>query len=156
MEDRFGKYIRLFSSLFFLVIGFIVGVILLMLLLRLFFGLLSYIPWVTYIYMGFIILVPAALFMPAFIIYFRRTASHPSKLVKWVSYAVFSIALLAWSVFLVMDVAVFFKHAYTTIGMYRSYDMIFLAANVACFFLIGVMQALTADKESDWMERASK
>lgn len=156
MEDRYGKYIRLFSSLFFLVTGFIIAVIILMLLIRLFFGLLSYIPWITYIYMGFIILVPAALFIPAYVIYFRRTASHPSKFVKWLSYAVFSIAMLVWSVFLVLDIAGFFKHAYTAIGNYRSYDMIFLAANVACFFLIGVIQALTAEKETDWMERANR
>ena len=106
--------------------------------------------------MGFIILVPAALFIPAYIVYFRRTSSHPRKIVKAVSYLVFSIAIGAWAVFLVMDMTVFFKHAYTTIGMYKSYDMVFLAANVACFFLIGVLQALTTEKEADWMERANK
>ena len=156
MEDRFEKYIRLFSSLFFLVTGFIITIILLILLIRLFFGLLSYIPWITYIYMGFIILVPAALFIPAYTVYFRRTFSHPVKIVKVISYAVFTIAIGAWSVFLVMDMASFFKHAYTAIGMYKSYDMIFLASNVACFFLIGVLQALTSEKETDWMERANK
>ena len=156
MEDRFGKYIRLFSSLFFLVIGFIITIILLMLFIRLFFGLLSYIPWITYIYMGFIILVPAALFIPAYIVYFRRTTSHPAKIVKVISYTIFTIAIGAWSVFLVMDMVSFFKHAYTAIGMYKSYDMIFLASNVACFFLIGVLQALTTEKETDWMERAKK
>ncbi len=69
MEDRFGKYLRLLGSIFFLVLGFIVAVILLLLTVRLFFGLMSYIPWITYIYMIFIILVPAALFIPAYIVY---------------------------------------------------------------------------------------
>ncbi len=156
MEDRFGKYIRLFGSIFFLVTGFITAIIILMLLTRLFFGLLSYIPWVTYIYMVLIILVPAALFIPVYIVYFRRTFSHPVKIVKGISYAVFSTAIGAWAVFLVMDMARFFKHAYTTIGMYNSYDMVFLAANVACIFIIGVLQALTTEKETDWLERANK
>ena len=34
------------------------------------------------------------------------------------------------------------------------YDMVFLAAIVACFFLVGVMQAFTTAKEKDWMERS--
>jgi len=154
MEDRFGKYLRLLGSIFFLVLGFIVAVILLLLTVRLFFGLMSYIPWITYIYMIFIILVPAALFIPAYIVYIRRTTSHPNKMVKWISYMIFTLAIATWSVFLFMDMVTFYKHAYTAIGMYKSYDMVFLAVNVASFFLVGVMQAFTTAKEKDWMERS--
>ena len=153
MEDQFGKYLRLFGTIFFSVIGFIVMLVLLLLGIRLFFGLMSYIPWVTYVYMVFIIMVPAGLFIPAYIIYFRRTGSHPGKTIRFISYILFTVAICTWSVFLVLDMITFFRYAYNAIGMYRSYDMVFLAANVSCFFLIGVLQAFTAAKEKDWMER---
>ena len=52
-----------------------------------------------------------------------------------------------------MDIITFFKHAYTDVEKYQSYNMIFLAANVAAIFLVGVMQAFSAPKEKDWMER---
>jgi len=154
MEDHFGKYLRLFGSIFFSVIGFIVAIALLLLGVRVLFGIMSYIPWFTYVYMIFIILVPAGLFIPAYIVYFKRTGAHPSKVVKWISYLLFSIAILTWTVFLVLDMITFFRFAYASIGMYKSYDMIFLAANVVCFFLVGVMQAFTTAKEKDWMERS--
>ena len=153
MEDRFSKYLRLFGSIFFLVIGFILAFVLLLLGIKLLFGLMSYIPWFTYVYMSFIILVPSALFITCYTIYFKRTFTHPNKPIRWISYALFSAALIAWIIFLVMDITIFYKHAYTTIGMYYSYDMIFLISNVACFFLVGVMQAFTTAKEKDWMER---
>ena len=153
MEDQFGKYLRLFGTIFFSVIGFILALVLLLLGIKLLFGLMSYIPWFTYVYMIFIILVPAGLFIPAYIIYFRRTASHPGKTVRLVSYLLFIIAICIWTIFLVLDMITFFRYGYNAIGMYRSYDMIFLAANVACFFIVGLMQAFTTAKEKDWMER---
>ncbi|HPH84593.1 MAG TPA: hypothetical protein PLC48_04005 [Ferruginibacter sp.] len=156
MDDQFGKYIRLFGTLFFTLIGFILSLLLLMLGLRLFFGLLSYIPWFTYIYMIFIIMVPAALFISVFIVYMRRTAFHPSRIIRYISYTLFSIALIAWAVFLFLDLKTFFTHAYVEIGKYYSYNMPFLASNVACIFLVGVMQAFTTAKEKDWMERAQQ
>ena len=156
MDDQFGKYIRLFGTLFFTLIGFIVSLLLLMLGLRLFFGLLSYIPWFTYIYMIFIIMVPSALFISVFIVYMRRTAFHPSRIIRYISYSLFSIALLAWGVCLFLDLKTFFTYAYVEIGKYNSYNMIFLASNVACIFLVGIMQAFTTAKEKDWMERAQQ
>lgn len=156
MDDQFGKYIRLFGTLFFTLIGFIVSLLLLMLGLRLFFGLLSFIPWFTYIYMIFIIMVPSALFISVFIVYMRRTAFHPSRIIRYISYTLFSIALIAWGGCLFFDLKTFFSFAYVEIGKYNSYNMIFLASNVACIFLVGIMQAFTTAKEKDWMERAQQ
>lgn len=155
MEDQFGKYLRLFGSIFLLALGSIVALILVLLGIRLLFGLMSYIPWITYIYTLFILLVPAVLFITAYIIYFKRTFSHPDKTTRWISYFLFSAALLAWAVFLFSDLLIFYKHAYTSIGMYNCYDMIFLASNVACIFIVGVLQAFTTTKEKDWMEKRS-
>jgi hypothetical protein len=153
MEDKYGKYVRLFGTLFFAMVGFIVALILLLLGVRLIFGLLSFIPWSVYIYMLFIIAVPAVLFIGIYIIYFRRTTSHNSAVVRYISYGIFSIALIFWAIFFVLDLIKFFKYAYPDIEKYRSYDMIFLSANVAAIFLIGVMQAFSSPKEKDWMER---
>lgn len=154
MEDHFGKYLRLFGTIFFSVIGFILAFILLLLGVKLLFGLMSYIPWFTYVYTIFIILLPSALFITAYLIYFKRTVTHPNKVIRWISYTLFSVGLILWAIFLVWDMGLFYKYTYTVIGMYHSYDMIFLIANVACFFIVGVMQALTTAKEKDWMEKA--
>ncbi len=156
MEDHFGKYLRLFGTIFFSVIGFIVVLALLLLGIKLLFGLMSYIPWITYVYMVFILLVPSGLFIPAYFIYLKRTVDHPNKTIRFISYLIFTAAIITWSVFLVLDMITFFKHGYAAIGMYRSYDMIFLAANVTCFFLVGVMQAFTTAKEKDWMQRSGE
>ncbi len=153
MEDNFGKYLRLFGTLFLTVIGFIIAFILLLLGLRLFFGLLSYIPWFTNVYMILILMLPAALFISAYIIYFKRTTLHPAAAIRIISYIIFSIALILWGIFFIWDLLIFFRHVYQTIDRYHSYNMIFLAANVACFFLVGVMQAFTTEKEKDWMEK---
>lgn len=154
MEDQSGKHLRLFGTLFFSFIGFIVAIALFLLGMRLLFGLMNYIPWFTYVYMIGILLVPFFLFVTCYIIYIRRTASHPNKVVRFISYSLFAVALIAWAITLFLDVIIFYKHAYNSIGMYHSYDMIFLALNVTCFFLVGIMQALTTVKEKDWMSKS--
>ena len=153
MEDRYGKYVRLFGTIFFAMLGFILAFILLLLGVRLIFGLLSFISWSAYVYTLFIMMVPAVLFISIFIIYFKRTSSHPSPFVRYISYSLFSIALIFWAIFFALDLITFFKHAYTDIEKYNGYNYIFLSANVATIFLVGVMQAFSAPKEKDWMER---
>ena len=107
MEDHFGKYLRLFGTIFFSVIGFIVVLALLLLGIKLVFGLMSYIPWITYVYMVFILLVPSGLFIPAYFIYLKRTVDHPNKTIRFISYLIFTAAIITWSVFLVLDMITF-------------------------------------------------
>ena len=152
-RDTHGKYIRLFGTLFFTFIGFIIALILLLLILRVTFGILSFIPWITYIFTLFIICVPASILVPAFLIYIKRTKTHPSAAARVVSYVFFAAALGAWAYVLVMDMILFFKHYYTTVGEYMSFNMAFLAANVLCLFLIAMVQGLSVKKEEDWMEK---
>ena len=152
MEDN-GKYLRLFGTLFFTFIALVTAFILLMLGLRFFFGLLRFLPWFTYVYMVFIMMVPATLFISIFIIYARRTRSHPSKPTRIISYIIFAVALILWPVVFIRAVMFLSKQVYNGIDRYYSYDMIFLAANVACLFLVGVMQAFASEKETDWMDR---
>lgn len=152
MQDN-GKYLRLFGTLFFTFIAFVAGLILLMLSLRLFFGLLSYIPFITYVFMLFIICVPACLFIPVYIIFYKRTRSHRSPGAKIISYIIFAVALIGWIYFFVIDMMIFFKHYYNAVGEYMSYNMFWLAANVFAIFLVGIIQALTSAKEPDWLDR---
>ena len=153
MDDQFGKYLRLFGTLFFTFIGFIVAFILLMLGIRLFFGVLSYIPWLSYLYMILILMFPTALFTSVYIIYFKRTGVHPLKTVRVLSYIIFSTALLFWGFFFVSDLVLFFRRFYGTIDRYGTYNLLFLSCNVGAIFLVGIIQALSQQKERDWMEK---
>lgn len=148
-----GKSIRLFGYIFFSVIGFIIALLLFFLLIRLFFGLLSYIPLFNYLYVLFIISVPAALFTTVFLIFFRRTKWHPRKSIRVVSYLLFSILLVAWVVCFCLDMVTFFKEGRSDIEYYNSYDTLFLSVNVTAIFLAGVLQAFTTEKEPDWMDK---
>lgn len=154
MVDHNGKYLRLFGTIFFTVIGFLLAIVLLLLGFRLLFGLLNYVPWLLYIYMLCFLFLPAALFVPAYLVYFKRTLTHPNKPVRWFSLAVFSIAIASLLFFLTKDLFRFFNHPDFEIWNYSSYDKVFLVANVACFFITGVIQALTTEKEKDWHERS--
>ena len=152
MDDS-GKFVKLFWILFFTVIGFVISLLLLFLLMRLFFGLLGYLPWMVYVYTIFILTVPTAIFLSAFIIFLRRTKSHVSKIARFVSYTVFLVFILLWITAFGFDVKTFITKARTEIEFYYTWNMIFLASSVACLFLIGVLQALTAKKEEDWLDK---
>jgi hypothetical protein len=150
------KYIRLFGTIFFTFIGFIVALGLLILGLRTIFGVLDYMPWFSVMFTLFIICVPAVLFITVYIIYVKHTKPHPSKAAKIFSYIIFTIALGAWLYFWVLDIIIFFKHHYTSIGEYHCYNLAFLAANVFIIFLVGIVQALSTKKEVDWMEKSKQ
>jgi hypothetical protein len=148
------KYIRLFGTIFFTFVGFIVALGLLILGLRTLFGVLDYMPWFSVMFTLFIICVPAVLFITVYFIYIKHTKPHPSKAAKIFSYIIFTIALAAWFYFWVLDIIIFFKHHYTSIVEYHCYNLAFLAANVFIIFLVGIVQALSTKKEVGWMEKS--
>jgi hypothetical protein len=148
------KYIRLFGTILFSFLGFIVALGLLILGLRSIFGVLDYMPWFSVMFTLFIICVPAVLFITVYLIYIKHTKPHPSKAAKIFSYIIFTIALGAWLYFWVLDIIIFFKHHYTSIGEYHCYNLAFLASNVGVIFLVGIVQALSTKKEVDWMEKS--
>lgn len=156
MESTYSKYIRLFGNIFFLFLGFILLLVIIVLGLRLFFGLLSYIPWISIIYSLFILLTPLCIFGTAFLVFFKRTFRHPSASVRVISYIFFTGILLCWLGFTVYDLLTFFKHQYQSIDKYYSYNLLFLTINVFGLFAIGIMQALSLPKEVDWMDRQPK
>lgn len=153
MAEEPGKLLRLFFTILLAVLSGIAVLLLLFLLMRLVFGLLSYVPWLEYLYVIFLISFPAAVFVTAFTIFFKRTKRHPAKAVRVVSLSVISLFLAAWALFYVMDIIAFIKFQYTEISNFKTYNMLFLFSNVAGIFFLGVAQALSTPKEKDWLER---
>ncbi len=153
MEDRFSKYFHLSFNLLFTFLAFIGSLLLLMLGLKYAFRLLDYIPWFIYVFVIFIIIVPATLFITIFTIYFKRTKVHPSALVRVISQVFFAIALLCWVAAFGIDIVTFFKTGAREISAYYSYNIFLLGGSVAGIFLVGIMQALSTEKEKDWIEK---
>ena len=148
-----SKYIRLLGMLFLSVLGFLAALLLVFLGIRLLFGFVNQLSWITYVYTLFVISVPAVIFITAFIVFFYRTRSHSSKTARIISYILFVFFLTAWVIFYVLDMFLFFKKGQIQVVDYHSWNMIFLAANVACLFIVGVIQALSFTKEEDWLQR---
>jgi hypothetical protein len=153
MEDKYTKYFQLSLRLFFAFLAFIIVLILILLGLKFLFGMLDKIPWFVFMYMLCIIIVPATLFITIFVVYFKRTAQHPSAVVRGISYTIFSVALLFWGACFILDIIQFFKKGSRDIGSYYSYNIFLLAASVVVIFLVGVLQALSTSKEKDWLEK---
>ncbi len=153
MESTYSKYLRLFGNIFFLFLGFVLAFILVIVAFRLLFGLLSFIPWLRVLYMLFILMMPVCIFGTAFLVFFKRTATHNSKPVKIISYIIFTAILLSWAILTIYDLVTFFKFHYISIDKYYTYNLLFLSINIFCIFGVGVMQALSTPKEVDWMER---
>jgi len=153
MRGRVSSFILIFGSIFFSAVGAVLALAIFFLVVRLLFGVLSYLPWITYAYALLILLFPAMLFISVYILYFKRTLRYPVKVVKWISISLFMIALLSWVAVLIYDLMLFFKKGSIEIDPYFSYNRVFLTANVTAIFLTGTMQALSLPAEKDWMEK---
>ncbi|MEO6406909.1 MAG: hypothetical protein ABIY51_15145 [Ferruginibacter sp.] len=153
MEDNLSKYLKLTGSILLSFFSFIMVLAFIMIGLRFFFGIVGNLSWFVFLYMLFILSVPAAIFVTAFIVFYKRTASHPSKIVRIESRILFIIAFVAWLVVYVMDILKFARYGYEEIEKYYSFNLLFLFCNVFCIFLVGVLQALTTEKEKDWHDR---
>ncbi|MFZ1527727.1 MAG: hypothetical protein WAT19_03190 [Ferruginibacter sp.] len=153
MDDQFVKYGKLSGAIFLLFLGFLLVFAFIILAVRLLFGLFNYIPWASYIFMIFIVAAPALLFISVFTIFFKRTLSHPSALAKYFSLAVFAVALLLWVYTLGTDMILFSKKYYTNAAKYNSYQFWMLVGSVLTIFFTGMIQALTTEKEKDWLQK---
>ena len=153
MADKFTKYLQLSNRLIVSLVCFVAALLLLLFGLRLAFGLLDSIPWFVYIFTLFIIMVPTLLFLTVFLIYFARTKKHPAAWVRYLSWGLFIAALLTWIYFLIADLVIFFKTASQQIANYHSYSVLFLAGSVGLIFIVGIIQALSTEKEKDWIEK---
>ncbi|MBU3713600.1 MAG: hypothetical protein FGM46_01480 [Ferruginibacter sp.] len=153
MEDTLSKYLRIIGNVLLAFFIFLIAALGFLILSKLLFGLLDNISWFSFLYMSLILLLPSMFFITVFLIYFKRTIKHRSVVVRWLSYAIFSFIIISWMVFLFEDVRTYINYYYTDIGKYNSYNMLFLASNVATIFIVGIIQALSTEKEKDWLDK---
>ena len=152
MDDRFTKYSKLYILIFLLFLSVPVA---LGLIVAVFYGFSKLVSSsVADIVFGLamVTLAPAIL-SAVYVIFFKRTKSHPVPAVKIVSQVVFVLALLVSAAVLVADMIAFFTRFKTDISGYYGLGLTYLAGNVAVLFFIAIIQAFTTSKEVDWMDR---
>ena len=155
MEDRFAKYSKLYFLIFllFLSIPVIFGSV-----MALLYGvskLVSSKP-VDILFELVVISIPPAVFATVYYIFIKRTKNHPSAIVKVISQLFFIIGFGCSIVLLAMDILDYFNKGIHDITSYKSFSLLFLAGNIAAFFLIAILQAFTTKKEVDWMEKRKR
>lgn len=152
MEDKFLKYSRLYILIFLL---FLAVPVLLGLLIVIFYGFSKLVSSsiVDIIFGLGIVTIAPALFSSVYVVFFKRTASHPAAAVRILSRAFFVVGIAVSAVVLVTDLISFFTKYGIDIADYRCYSLVYLAGNVGGLFLIAIIQAFTTKKEVDWMER---
>ncbi len=152
MEDRFLKYSKLYALVFLL---FLSVPVLIGLAVFVFWGVSKTVSsTLADIIFGLgIVTIPAALFMTVYLIFFRRTRSHPAGWVRYLSYLLFCTGMLFSVYALVKDLIAFFGHYSIDIASYTSYSLLYMAGNVASLFFIALVQAFSAEKETDWLDK---
>ena len=153
MEDSLSKYLKLGGSIMLAFLSFILLLAIFMVSMRLLFGVLDQMSWMNFIFLLFILSVPAAIFITAFIVFYKRTAMHTSGPVRIISRVFFLLALIGWVIIYILDMITFAKHSYAEIFRYYSFNLLYLFISVALIFFTGVLQALTTEKEKDWHDR---
>ena len=153
MQDKFTRYLQLSNRLIISFVVFVASLLLLLLSLRVIFGLLDSMPWFVYLFTLFIVIVPSAIFLSIFSVGFFRIKHHPSDPVKIICYIFSAMAISGWLFILGIDLYTFFRTSSQEIGNYHSYSLLFLAGSLALVFILAILQALTTAKEKDWMEK---
>lgn len=153
MEDKFVKYLQLSNRLIISLVAFIASLLLLLFGIRLIFGLLDSMPWFVYLFTLFIIIVPSAVFICIFLASLYRVKHHPSSAVRPISYVLNGAAFLGWVYLLCRDIITFFLTGAQQISNYNSYNVLYLAGSMGLVFLLAVIQALSTEKEKDWIEK---
>lgn len=153
MRSKASNLILIFGSIFLSVVGSLLALGVVFFLIRLFFGVLSYLPWITYLYMVMILLFPSILFISVYIIFLKRTLKYHAKLVRWISIVLFVAAILSWIYVVISDFSWYLQYGRTEIANYYSFNIVFLFINVVIIFSTGILQALSMPAERDWLEK---
>ncbi|MEO6583017.1 MAG: hypothetical protein ABIO05_01760 [Ferruginibacter sp.] len=152
MNDA-SKYIRLFGMLLLTAVSFITGVLLLFFVIKLVFGFLNNLPWFTIVYSVFVLSVPAAIFIGAYTIFFRRLKNQTAKSVKIFSAIIFIAFIVAWLFYYIADLLAFVKTGKVDIVETHSWNLLLIVASIAALFLTGIVHALNSPKENDWLDK---
>jgi hypothetical protein len=147
MEDKFLKFSKLYLYIFLAAFALVLGIALLIGLFYGFSKVVSSHP-VDVAFELIVIGIPTIIFTTAYIIFFRRTKTHPSKIVQYISYTLFIAALVYCGVGLFWSIKDYFL-----LKRSATFTLPYLAGNIALLFIIAILQALTTEKEVDWRER---
>lgn len=153
MDNTVAKYMGLLLRILLLAVGAVAFLIVSVVLLRLVMSAFDALPWSVYIFMTFILLVPAAIFAVAYFTFLHKTKLHPVGWVRMVSNILFYAAIAAWVACTIHDFYIFFTTHHTEIRKYYCFNVLFLAINIFIIFGMGILQALTTEKEKDWMDK---
>lgn len=152
MDDRFTKYSKLYLLIFlmFLSIPVIIGLVIVA-----FYGVSRLVSsTVVDIVFGLgVVAMAPALFSAVYVIFFKRTAGHPVSVVRNISKALFLAGIAVSVAVLVLDMISFFNKFNIDISAYHSFSLVYMAGNVALLFIIAIAQALSTNKEVDWIDR---
>jgi hypothetical protein len=155
MEDRFVKYSKLYFLIFllFLSVPFIIALI-----VGAFYGFSKLLSSrsTNYLYELAIITFPIAVFATIYYIFFKRTKTHPSAIVRGISHIVFIIGFCICLLVLITDYSRFFNKPIFGTDGYWALGLWFLAGNMATFFVVALLQAFTTKKEEDWLEKRKR
>lgn len=152
MEDKFLKYGKLYLLIFLM---FLSVPVIFAILIGAFYGLSKVISSspVDVLFQLLIISMPAAVFCTAYTIFFKRTLKHPSPPVRILSMILFTTGFVCCLVFLTLDIIFFFHKHVGDISLLRCFGVFFLGGNIGGLFLIAIIQALTTEKERDWLQK---
>ncbi len=114
---------------------------------------LNALPFFQRAFVFFILSLPAFILLFVWLVFFKRIKHHHSKTVRFISYIITIAALLFSLFFYGRDVLRLFQTWNDTVTDYFVYGRLFLILNIAMLFVTATLQALTAAKEKDWMER---
>jgi uncharacterized membrane protein len=155
MEDKFVKYSKLYLYIF---LAAFAVVLCIATLIGLFYGfskLVSSKP-VDIAFEIIVLSIPTIIFSTAYLIFFKRTKMHPAKWVQYISYCLFIAALIYCGIGLFWSIKDYFLLKRSAISQYHTFTLPYLAGNIALLFIVGILQALTTEKEVDWRERRSE
>ncbi|MBS1512644.1 MAG: hypothetical protein JST86_17500 [Bacteroidetes bacterium] len=152
MENRFVRYSQLYVLLFILFLSIVTGIAVVFFAFWGFGKLILSKPG-DLVYASFIVSFLPAVFIAIYTVFYKRTASHPSSIVKIISRIIFIAALLISVAVIVASFSKFVATNSRAIEDYWSCSLTYAAGNVATIFIIAIVQAFTTKKEEDWMEK---
>ena len=146
MLATYGKYLRLFFLILISFFGVIGVLFLLLFIFKWFFRLLDMASITSGVYLFLMLLVPASIFISIYIIFYKRTLNHPSKIIKNISKVIFVAGILSWLISAGIDMVTFFRTGNSDTSYYLSFDKWVLIPNGAAIFIVAIIQALGQKK----------
>ncbi len=150
-----NNYIELTIAIFLSVLAFFLLLIVIYFILKYFIAGVNMIPGVLNAFTFSILSLPAFILFSVYAIFFRRTRLHTSAVVRMISWGLLGLALAAIAIVYTMDCITFFSTGNPEVTDYHCYSRYFMVPGISLLFGIATLQALSTEKEKDWMERNS-